>query len=72
MRPKTLTIGLKPRKNFPDPDQSVESPQTTSHAVAGDERGSAGLRMRMEEGQIAGGTVSKKLSYFVNEISCYY
>ena len=38
-----------------DPVQSVEPPQTTSRAVAGEERGSAGSLERMEEGLTPGG-----------------
>jgi len=38
-----------------DPVQSVEPPQMTSHVAAGEERGSAGLRMRNEEGLTPGG-----------------
>jgi len=44
-----------PREDLSDPVQSVEPPQTTSHAAAGEETGSAGLRMRMEEGLTQGG-----------------
>lgn len=40
---------------LPDPVQCVEPPQMASHAATGEERGSAGLRMRMEEGFTPGG-----------------
>ena len=40
---------------LPDPVQCVEPPQMVSHAATGEERGSAGLRMRMEEGLTPGG-----------------
>ena len=38
-----------------DPVVPVEPPPTMSHAAAGEERGSVGLRMRMEEGLTPGG-----------------
>jgi len=44
-----------PLEDLSDPVQSVEPPQTTLHAVAGEERGSAGSRVRMEEGLTPGG-----------------
>ena len=40
---------------LPDQVQCVEPPQMASHAAAGEERESAGLRMRMEEGLTPGG-----------------
>jgi len=40
---------------LPDPVQCVEPTHMASHAATGEERGSAGLRMRMEKGLTPGG-----------------
>ena len=42
-------------KDVSDPVVPIEPPSTMSHAAASEERGSVGLRMRMEEGLTPGG-----------------
>ena len=44
-----------PLEDVSDPVVPVEPPPTMSHAAASEERGSVGLRMRMEEGLTPGG-----------------